>query len=258
MAFTGSGFFFGPDSRFARACGPGARMIHRIYFAPGMFGFGRLGSYDYFAHVERAITERLRAVGHDAYTYVLDVPPTASIRRRAAALGWHGAFSRAGWGSGHLQRPGGDPGRDLRGRPPEPGLGQQQADRGGRRAAIRRGATRAAQGRARRLPGKPPGSGRHRRPLGGRAASECAPGPLSRSHRPGRPVRLRAQGPVRDRPGDAQRLADRQPGRLSRAARLGGTAVVAPAGPGLAGARGPATAGDRHGAVAAADRDPAR
>jgi hypothetical protein len=61
-------------------------MIHRIYFAPGMFGFGRLGSYDYFAHVERAITERLRAVGHDAYTYVLDVPPTASIRRRAAAL----------------------------------------------------------------------------------------------------------------------------------------------------------------------------
>src|SRR5678815_1620994 len=86
MAFTGSGFFFFSDSRFARACRPGARLIYRIYFAPGMFGFGRLGSYDYFAHVERAITERLRAVGHDAYTYVLDVPPTASIRRRAAAL----------------------------------------------------------------------------------------------------------------------------------------------------------------------------
>jgi hypothetical protein len=36
-------------------------MLHHVYFSPGMFGFGRLGSYNYFAHVERnghAATER--------------------------------------------------------------------------------------------------------------------------------------------------------------------------------------------------------
>ena len=59
-------------------------MIHRIYFAPGMFGFGRLASYDYFSHLERALGERLRQAGDDLETWVLDVPPTASVRRRAA------------------------------------------------------------------------------------------------------------------------------------------------------------------------------
>jgi len=61
-------------------------MLHRIYFTPGMFGFGRLGAYDYFVHVERAISARLKAAGFDVQTFVLDVPPTASIRRRAARL----------------------------------------------------------------------------------------------------------------------------------------------------------------------------
>lgn len=67
--------------------------VHRIYFAPGMFGFGRLGAYDYFAHVERALVERLRARScagssgpDEVHTYVVDVLPTASIRRRAATL----------------------------------------------------------------------------------------------------------------------------------------------------------------------------
>ncbi len=58
--------------------------LHRIYFAPGMFGFGRLASYDYFAHLERAIGARIRAAGDEVATWVLDVPPTASVRRRAA------------------------------------------------------------------------------------------------------------------------------------------------------------------------------
>jgi hypothetical protein len=49
-----------------------------------MFGFGRLASYDYFAHLERAIGARLRDAGDDVATWVLDVPPTASVRRRAA------------------------------------------------------------------------------------------------------------------------------------------------------------------------------
>ena len=61
-------------------------MIHHIYFSPGMFGFGRLASYDYFAHLERALLRELRARGHDATSWVVDVPPTASVRRRAACL----------------------------------------------------------------------------------------------------------------------------------------------------------------------------
>lgn len=51
-----------------------------------MFGFGRLASYDYFAHIERALTRRLRDRGHEVATWVLDVPPTASVRKRAAKL----------------------------------------------------------------------------------------------------------------------------------------------------------------------------
>jgi triacylglycerol lipase len=59
-------------------------MLYRLYFSPGMFGFGRLASYDYFVHLERALTERLRQGGDDVKTHVADVAPTASIRRRAA------------------------------------------------------------------------------------------------------------------------------------------------------------------------------
>jgi hypothetical protein len=61
-------------------------MLHRLYFSPGMFGFGRLASYDYFFHLERALTRRLRANGDDAVTYAVPVAPTASIRRRAVKL----------------------------------------------------------------------------------------------------------------------------------------------------------------------------
>ncbi len=61
-------------------------VTHRIYFSPGMFGFGRLASYDYFAHLEKALEARLRPHGVEVETYVVDVPPTASVRRRAARL----------------------------------------------------------------------------------------------------------------------------------------------------------------------------
>lgn len=59
---------------------------HRLFFAPGMFGFGRLASYDYFAHVERALERRIRDAGDLAESFVVDVPPTASVRKRAARL----------------------------------------------------------------------------------------------------------------------------------------------------------------------------
>ncbi len=51
-----------------------------------MFGFGRLAAYDYFTHVERALSERLRAAGDEVQIHVVHVSPTASIRRRAAKL----------------------------------------------------------------------------------------------------------------------------------------------------------------------------
>jgi hypothetical protein len=78
-------------------------MLHRVYLAPGMFGFGRLASYDYFAHVERALGERLAVAGASAEFHVLEVPPTASVRRRAARLAeLVSRTSRAGDGPIHL------------------------------------------------------------------------------------------------------------------------------------------------------------
>jgi triacylglycerol lipase len=75
---------FGPPGGLPCRIAPLLR--HHIYFAPGMFGFGRLGSYDYFVHLERALVRELRARGEDALTWVVDVPPTASVRRRAGRL----------------------------------------------------------------------------------------------------------------------------------------------------------------------------
>jgi hypothetical protein len=60
--------------------------MHHIYFSPGMFGFTRLASYNYFSHVERAVQERFRKVGQAVETHVSDVLPTASVRRRATRL----------------------------------------------------------------------------------------------------------------------------------------------------------------------------
>jgi triacylglycerol lipase len=51
-----------------------------------MFGFGRLGSYNYFAHVERELVARFAAAGHELVAHVIEDLPTASIRRRAVRL----------------------------------------------------------------------------------------------------------------------------------------------------------------------------
>ncbi len=61
--------------------------MHHVYLTPGMFGFARLASYDYFAHVVRALAQRFDDAGQPVEIHVVDVLPTASIRRRAAKLG---------------------------------------------------------------------------------------------------------------------------------------------------------------------------
>lgn len=60
--------------------------MNRLYLSPGMFGFGRLATYDYFAHVERAFKQRFADAGKELEVHVVDVAPTASIRRRAVRL----------------------------------------------------------------------------------------------------------------------------------------------------------------------------
>jgi triacylglycerol lipase len=60
--------------------------VHRIYFDPGMFGFGRLASYEYFGHLRKALERELTSGGDTVECYVADVQPTASIRRRAGRL----------------------------------------------------------------------------------------------------------------------------------------------------------------------------
>jgi hypothetical protein len=63
-----------------------SRRLHRLYFSPGMFGFGRLASFDYFGHLDRALGTAFREHGDDVATWVVDVAPTASVRGRAARL----------------------------------------------------------------------------------------------------------------------------------------------------------------------------
>jgi hypothetical protein len=56
-----------------------------------MFGFGRLGSYNYFAHVERELAVRFASAGHELVAHVIDDLPTASIRSQLwGTLVWAG------------------------------------------------------------------------------------------------------------------------------------------------------------------------
>src|SRR5687768_15625836 len=63
-----------------------ASTCHQVFLTPGMFGFGRLASYDYFVHVDKALARRLADAGVEATIYVAEVPPTASVRRRTVQL----------------------------------------------------------------------------------------------------------------------------------------------------------------------------
>ena len=77
-------------------------MVHHVYLSPGMFGFTRVASYDYFSHVERALEARFRKAGKEVALHVSDVPPTASVRRRAGLLAELVARTSSGEGPIHL------------------------------------------------------------------------------------------------------------------------------------------------------------
>ena len=67
---------------FAPTAGP----RHRLYLSPGLFGFGRLATYVYFAHLERALKDAFERRGIELELHLVDVQPTASVRRRAQRL----------------------------------------------------------------------------------------------------------------------------------------------------------------------------
>ncbi|HEY5927670.1 MAG TPA: hypothetical protein VIV11_38560 [Kofleriaceae bacterium] len=75
---------------------------HHVYLSPGMFGFGRLGSYNYFAHVERELGIRFAAAGQEIALHVIEDLPTASIRRRATRLAETIAQTAGDGGAVHL------------------------------------------------------------------------------------------------------------------------------------------------------------
>jgi triacylglycerol lipase len=56
---------------------------HRVYFIPGMFGFGRLAGYDYFNHVRLGLERRFRDAGQQVLFEDIPAPPTSSLRYRS-------------------------------------------------------------------------------------------------------------------------------------------------------------------------------
>jgi triacylglycerol esterase/lipase EstA (alpha/beta hydrolase family) len=60
--------------------------VSRVYLSPGLFGFSTLGSYHYFCHIEAGIRRRFQAAGKGVQVHLVDVHPTASIRRRGRKL----------------------------------------------------------------------------------------------------------------------------------------------------------------------------
>ena len=76
--------------------------MQHVVFSPGMFGFGQLASFNYFTHLEHALARRFADAGIEVATHVVDVLPTASVRRRAAALAELVAVAATGDDAIHL------------------------------------------------------------------------------------------------------------------------------------------------------------
>ncbi len=81
-----------------------------VFLSPGFFGFKTLGSYSYFCHLEQGLRRRLADAGREGEVHIVDVHPTASIRRRALRLrravdelaGGDGAIHLVGHSTGGL------------------------------------------------------------------------------------------------------------------------------------------------------------
>jgi hypothetical protein len=71
-----------------------------LFLSPGFFGFKSLGSYSYFCHLEEGIRQRFRLAHRDLQIHVVDVHPSASIRRRALRL--RQAIDQLATGSGPI------------------------------------------------------------------------------------------------------------------------------------------------------------
>ncbi len=59
---------------------------HHIVLVPGLFGFAKLGGFDYFMHVEEALENRFAEAGLECDFVLVSSPPTGSIVRRAQVL----------------------------------------------------------------------------------------------------------------------------------------------------------------------------
>ena len=59
---------------------------HHIVLVPGLFGFAKLGGFDYFTHVEEALASRFMERGADCEFVLVSSPPTGSIVHRTQVL----------------------------------------------------------------------------------------------------------------------------------------------------------------------------
>ncbi len=53
--------------------------MHHVVLVPGLFGFARLGGFDYFSHVEEALASRYFERGAECSFVLVSSPPTGSI-----------------------------------------------------------------------------------------------------------------------------------------------------------------------------------
>lgn len=63
-----------------------SRPRHHIVLVPGLFGFAKLGGFDYFMHVEEALASRFMEQGSDCEFVLVSSPPTGSIVYRTEVL----------------------------------------------------------------------------------------------------------------------------------------------------------------------------
>jgi triacylglycerol lipase len=63
-----------------------SRPRHHVVLVPGLFGFAKLGGFNYFKHVEEALAGRFFERGADCEFVVVSSPPTGSIVHRTQVL----------------------------------------------------------------------------------------------------------------------------------------------------------------------------